>query len=227
MDLVPYYQATKQETMKTIKVRFPGNCKEYAFNVEDPCNHVCVDSTIYLPAYQSAVCVVAIYTSYLKYVDTRTQMLSNCKRTSSYIPIKLVRWELMENKAFKPSNTFTLEEAKALYKQGGVAAEFACKYFPEEELLGIIPKSSLALWQMGMNNATEVLQKLANTLNKGWRKTHGNTGYFCSPRSDGGWDILNHTMVNYPGVVYFKEENYAWAALKQLHPVEREALKGC
>lgn len=213
--------------MKTIKVIFPSSCKEYAFNVEDPHNCLTSGSTIYLPAYQSTVYISAVYASLLHYVDTRTQMLSNYKRTAYHIPIKTVRWKLMENKAFKPSITFTLEEAKALYKQGGVAAEFACKYFPEEELLGVIPESSLALWQMRMNNATEVLQKLANTLNKGWRKTHGDTGYFCSPRSDGGWDVLNHTTVNYPGVVYFKEENYAWAALKQLRPAEREALKGC
>lgn len=212
--------------MKTIKVIFPSSCKEYAFNVEDPHNCLTSGSTIYLPAYQSTVYISAVYASLLHYVDTRTQMLSNYKRTAYHIPIKIVGWKLVEEKTVK-LGTFTLEEAKALYKQGGVAAEFACKYFPEEELLGIIPKSSLALWQMGMNNATEALQKLANTLNKGWRKTHGNTGYFCSPRSDGGWDVLNHTMVNYPGVVYFKEENYAWAALKQLHPVEREALKGC
>lgn len=86
MDLVPYYQATKQETMKTIKVRFPGNCKDYAFNVEDPCNCLYVGSTIYLPTYQSEVSVVAIYTSRLSYVDTKTQILSNCKRTSFYIP---------------------------------------------------------------------------------------------------------------------------------------------
>lgn len=77
--------------------------------------------------------------------------------------------------------TFTLEEAKTLFRQGGAATELALKYFSERELLGFIPMSRLAPWQTRMNNATGIMQKLANTLNKEWRKTHGNTGYFCSP----------------------------------------------
>lgn len=212
--------------MKTIKVIFPSSCKEYTFNVEDPHNCLTSGSTIYLPAYQSTVYISAVYISPLHYVDTRTQMLSNYKRTAYHIPIKIVGWKLVEEKTVK-LGTFTLEEAKTLFRQGGAATELALKYFSERELLGFIPMSRLAPWQTRMNNATGIMQKLANTLNKEWRKTHGNTGYFCSPRSDGSWEVLKHTIVNHPGIVYFKEEKDAWAALKQLHPVEREALKGC
>lgn len=212
--------------MKTIEIKFPKGCKSYKFNADDPYDQLEVGDMIYLPDYQANVKITEIWPEYkhYRYISTITQALSTCQETFHHVPIKTVRWAHAKT---SPCNSIlTLKEAKILYNRGGAAAKIACKFFSEEELIGCIPKRDLALWQINVNAATRTLQKLANTLNNGWRKGHGNIGYFLSPRSDGGWDVRSHAAVYYPSLVYFKRADDAWTALKQLSPEERRALAG-
>lgn len=212
--------------MKTIEIEFPKSCKRYKFNVNDPNAQLGVDYTIYLPEYQARVKITEIWPEckYYRYINTVTQVPSTCRETLHHVPIKTIWWTHVKPPQY--NSVLTLKEAKVLYNQGGAAAKVACKFFSKEELIGCIPKRDLALWQINVNAAIRTLQKLANTLNDGWRKAHGNIGYFLSPRSDGEWDVRGHAAVYYPSLVYFKRADDAWTALKQLSPEERRALAG-
>jgi len=75
----------------------------------------------------------------------------------------------------------------------------------------------------GNISAPKMLRVIAQYFNNGWRKTIGNTGYFFHQKTgydsynmngyghvikglNIDWCITKHESVNYPGVVYFKNE---------------------
>lgn len=73
------------------------------------------------------------------------------------------------------------------------------------------------------------LRGIAEYLNKGWKKTEGNTGYFITASSKAntmnhgnkGFTVVKHESVRYP-LVYFRNEKDAWAVIDYF---EREYLE--
>jgi hypothetical protein len=73
------------------------------------------------------------------------------------------------------------------------------------------------------------LRDIAEYLNKGWKKTEGNTGYFITAsskantmnRGNKGFTVVKHESVCYP-LVYFRNEEDAWAVIDYF---ERDYLK--
>lgn len=67
----------------------------------------------------------------------------------------------------------------------------------------------------GNISALKQLRILALYYNKGWAKGFTGLGYFIS-KDNYGWKIIKHDTVNYPGIPYFKKEEYARKALEIL-----------
>lgn len=58
------------------------------------------------------------------------------------------------------------------------------------------------------------LSIISNYLNDGWKKEFGITGYFIDLEKDHHIMIRNHTLVRYPGIIYFKTEEKALEAVR-------------
>lgn len=132
-----------------------------------------------------------------------------------------------------------LKTAREWYKSNNAALkQLALKVFSEEELkLPVVKEfvdeilSSPEIYKLtevqkiqlkgvqsrkGENiSAIKQLRILALYYNKGWTKGSIGLGYFIS-KDNCGWKIIKHDTVNYPGIPYFKKEEYARKALEIL-----------
>lgn len=210
--------------MKTAIVTFPNNSKEYAFNLVDCVNGHILEAgdKIILPEYGYAVVTVRQVKSreYLSLDYCRGCFYTDCRGS---VAIETTTWSPICREGM---GGLSLEEARALYRQGGPARQIALCKFTKTQLFPEPQRVCLTEDQKLRQAATEVLQEIANGLNNGWRKTHGNTGYFlnydpyrCS------WDVLCHTSVVYPGVVYFRSKEAAQKAIQAMIPIQRRALR--
>ena len=132
-----------------------------------------------------------------------------------------------------------LKTAREWYKSDNAALkQLALKVFSEEELKPRVIKeivdeilSSPEVYRLneiqkiqlkgvqsrkGENiSAIKQLRILSIYYNRGWTKGFTGVGYFISKDSC-GWKIIKHNTVSYPGIPYFRKEEYAKKALEIL-----------
>lgn len=222
---IPIRQLTKSKTtMRTVIVTFPDNPKEYAFNLEECSNgyELREGDKIILPNYRDAIVTVKQVKSHLFWsLDYgRSCFYTTCRGD---IPIKTTDWV---PSCWSAKSWLTIEDARVLYEQGGEAKKIALRKYTEAQLKPEPKRVELTDTQKLRQMATQVLQEFANDLNKGWEKTHGTTGYFLSYNPyKNTWEVLCHTQVIYPGVVYFVSEEAARKAIQAMTPMQKKALR--
>lgn len=208
--------------MKTVLIKFAGRTKKYVFNLLNT-EALCPGQYITLEGYGSQALVLQVLGQTYSCIHPSKGWLSTIPRPG-YIPIKEVCWA-SERDPRQP--VLSLEKAQALYRQGGVAKDFALEHYSISVLENHITPESLTPEQKDRNEVNYLLQSLANGYNKSWKKVQGVSGYFLSPNPKGCWDVLVHQTVTYPGIVYFKDEEGARKALQQLTVSQRKILRGC
>lgn len=142
----------------------------------------------------------------------------------------------------KPRNiSLTIEQARELYKSDNTTLKYlALTAFTEEELkldsydwimkeISNSTTRNFFCYPIVDHETVRALNKLRNIafyLNRGWRVTTIDTGYYLFPSSQAncsdqykkyGWCILKHVTTKCPGIIYFKSEDIALKALDIAH----------
>lgn len=130
----------------------------------------------------------------------------------------------------------TLEQAREWYNSGNSTLRtLALNAYTESELMGydyikqLVKREATSIivpeGEVKKINVYSRLAIVAKYFNGSWNKTTGNTGYFlgnystsCGPVVDtcNGVGVYQHNMVQYAGVIYFKNQEDAIKAVKIL-----------
>lgn len=130
----------------------------------------------------------------------------------------------------------TLEQAREWYNSGNSTLRtLALNAYTESELMGcdyirqLVRREATSViapeGEVKKINVYSRLAIVAEYFNGSWNKTTGNTGYFlgnystsCGPVVDtcNGVGVYQHNMVQYAGVIYFKNQEDAIKAVKIL-----------
>ena len=130
----------------------------------------------------------------------------------------------------------TLEQAREWYNSGNSTLRtLALNAYTESELMGydyikqLVKREATSVivpeGEVKKVNVYSRLAIVAKYFNGSWNKTTGNTGYFlgnystsCGPVVDtcNGVGVYQHNMVQYAGVIYFKNQEDAIKAVKIL-----------